>query len=115
MPFHFAQQFLLELLNSGTNSLTTTILKLIVNRGGFIYENPFYYSRFINCCSQPFCRSFFSLSMQNVGKQTRGRYHSNWWWSSRLHSDEPAIGERSLFRIRNRRRAKFNKRSSNRG
>jgi hypothetical protein len=30
-PFHFAQQFHLELLNSGTNSLTIAILSLKVN------------------------------------------------------------------------------------
>ena len=40
--------------------------------------------------------------MQNVGKRTRGRYHSRGWWSCGLHIDEPAIREWSIFSIRNR-------------
>jgi hypothetical protein len=33
------------------NSLTKTILLLIVNRGGITYENQIYYSRFSDCYS----------------------------------------------------------------
>ena len=43
----------------------------------------------------------FSLSMQNVGKRTRGRYHRSGRRSSRLHIDEPALREWALFSFRN--------------
>ena len=49
------------------------------------------------------------LPMQNVGRRARGRYHRHRWWSGRLRSDEPAVGEWSVFSIRNRGGPKFHK------
>ena len=50
-----------------------------------------------------------ALQTPATEEELRGRYHSSGWWSCRLHIDERAIREWSLFSIRNRGRTKFNK------